>query len=307
MVRTAQVGARPGALIEAQPGSSRRPRVSVIVLAYNEEANLPACLASLEHLDCEVLVVDSGSTDATCSIARQVGAAVFEHPFETYGAQRNWAQQHLPLAADWVLHLDSDERLTPELVAEINGILLNPPADVDGFLFRKRTLFMGRWIRHGGHYPAYHLRLFRKDRGACEERLYDQHYVVSGRVQKLQHDYIDVLTSDLSVWSTRHVRWAELEAREIVEGCDPEGRVEASFLGNPIERRRWLREGFYWRLPLFLRAFLYWFYRYFVRLGFLDGKEGMIFHFLQGFWFRFLIDAKLYESRKQRSAAAPNE
>ena len=134
LVRAAQVGASPGAVTEAQPGGDRRPRVSVIVLAYNEEANLPDCLASLAQLDCEVLVVDSGSTDGTREIARWAGAAVFEHPFETYGAQRNWAQDHLPLAAEWVMHLDSDERLTPELVAEINGILLNPPPDVDGFL-----------------------------------------------------------------------------------------------------------------------------------------------------------------------------
>jgi len=299
LVRTAQIGACFDALTEAQPAGDRRPPVSVIVLAYNEEANLPACLESLKHLDCEVLVVDSGSTDSTREIALRAGAGVYEHPFETYGAQRNWAQKHLPLATEWVLHLDSDERLTPELAAEINGILLNPPDDVDGFLFRKRTFFMGRWIRHGGHYPSYHLRLFRKDRGGCEERLYDQHYVVRGNVCKLQHDYMDVLTSDLSVWSTRHVRWAELEAREIVEGFAPEGRVEASPFGNPIERRRWLREGLYWKLPWFSRAFFYWFYRYFLRLGFLDGKEGMIFHFLQGFWFRFLIDAKLFEMRKR--------
>ena len=298
-------------MTEAQRGGHRQPPVSVIVLSYNEEANLPDCLDSLKHLDCEVLVVDSGSTDRTLEIARQGGAAVFEHPFETYGAQRNWAQDHLPLAGEWVLHLDSDERLTPELVAEINGILLNPPADVDGFLFRKRTFFMGRWIRHGGHYPSYHLRLFRKGRGGCEERLYDQHYIVRGNVRQLQHDYIDVLTSDLSVWSARHVRWAELEAQEIVAGFDPEGRVEALPFGNPIQRRRWLREGLYWKLPLFLRAFLYWFYRYFLRLGFLDGKEGMIFHFLQGFWFRFLIDAKLFEMKKraagQPGAAAPSQ
>ena len=290
-------------MTETPPAGENRPRVSVIVLAYNEEANLPDCLASLEHLDCEVLVVDSGSTDSTREIARRGGVAVFEHPFETYGAQRNWAQNNLPLAADWVLHLDSDERLTPELVAEINGILLNPPPDVDGFLFRKRTFFMGRWIRHGGHYPSFHLRLFRRDRGGCEERLYDQHYVVRGNVRKLRHDYLDVLTSDLSVWSARHVRWAELEAREIVEDCDFRGRVEASPFGDPIQRRRWLREGLYWRMPLFLRAFLYWFYRYFLRLGFLDGKEGIVFHFLQGFWFRFLIDAKLFEIRKRQASS----
>ncbi len=297
-------------MVQTQKAGNRQPRVSVIVLACNEEANLPGCLASLEHLDCEVLVVDSGSTDGTRELALQAGAAVFEHPFETYGAQRNWAQKHLPLAADWVLHLDSDERLTPELVAEINSILLTPPADVVGFLFRKRTLFMGRWIRHGGHYPSYHLRLFRKDRGGCEERLYDQHYIVRGDVRRLQHDYLDVLTSDLSVWSARHLRWAELEAREIAADEKTGSRVEASLFGNATERRRWLREGFYWRMPLFARAFFYWFYRYFVRLGFLDGKEGMIFHFLQGFWFRFLIDTKLFEMGKeaQRYAApAPKQ
>lgn len=306
MVPTAQIDASSGALIQQGPHGVRRPPVSVVVLAYNEEANLPDCLASLQGLDCEIFVVDSGSVDRTREIARQAGAAIFEHPFDTYGTQRNWAQHNLPLASEWVLHLDSDERLTPELVAEINDILRDPPPGVDGFLFRKRTYFLGRWIKHGGHYPSFHLRLFRKQCGGCEERLYDQHYVVRGCIRKLRHDYIDVLTSDLSAWSTRHVRWAELEAREIAEGHESKGRVEASALGNPIERRRWLREGVYWRMPLFLRAFFYWFYRYVLRLGFLDGKEGMIFHFLQGFWFRFLIDAKLFEMGR-RSRAAPRQ
>ncbi len=304
MEKTPQLDCRPEELSALSP--VRPPQVSVIVLAFNEQDNLPDCLASLQGLDCEVLVVDSGSTDRTREIAREAGAMVCEHPFETYGVQRNWAQENLPIAADWVLHLDSDERLTPELVMEINDILRAPPADISGFLFRKRTLFMGRWIRHGGHYPSYHLRLFRKDRGRCEERLYDQHFIVRGKVVKLQHDYLDVLTSDLKVWSTRHARWAELEAREILNGYQHEGRVQASLSGNPIERRRWLREGLYWRCPMFVRAFGYWFYRYFLRLGFLDGKEGMIFHFLQGLWFRVLIDAELLEMRKQakHSAAA---
>jgi glycosyltransferase involved in cell wall biosynthesis len=275
-------------------------RVSVVVLAYNEEVNLPACLASLEGLACELFVVDSGSSDRTREIAAAAGATVVEHPFENYSTQRNWAQQNLPLHADWVMHLDSDERLTPELVAEINAVLQNPPAGVDGFLFRKRTVFMGRWIRHGGHYPACHLRLFRKDRGSCEHRLYDQHFVVRGNTVALQHDYIDVLTSDLDQWTTRHLRWAELEAREALAHDDSPLRVRADAFGDAIQRRRWLREGFYARWPLFLRAFLYWIYRYFFRLGFLDGREGLIFHFLQGCWFRFMIDAKIHELRNRR-------
>lgn len=275
----------------------RKAPVSVVILAYNEEANLPACLASLEGLDCELFVVDSGSTDRTMEIARAAGATVREHPFVNYGAQRNWAQANLPIASDWVLHLDADERLTAELVEEINHVL-QEPLQVDGFVLRKRTVFMGRWIKHGGHYPAYHLRLFRKDRGSCEDRLYDQHFLVQGEVRPLTNDYIDVLTSDMSTWTLRHTCWAELEAREIMGRASTQGRVRAAFWGNPIERRRWLRQGLFLRFPLFVRPFLYWFYRYFLRLGFLDGTEGLIFHFLQGCWYRFLIDVKIYELRR---------
>ena len=125
-------------------------RLSVVILTYNEQANVPACLESLKGLDCEILLVDSGSTDATIEIARRAGATVFTHPFENYAAQRNWAQKNLPFHTNWVLHLDADERLTPALVKEITRVLKAPPDAINGFLLRKRTIFMGRWIRHGG-------------------------------------------------------------------------------------------------------------------------------------------------------------
>ena len=316
-------------------------QLSLIILTYNEEKNLPACLASLKGLECEIFVVDSGSTDRTREIVTAAGAQVIEHPFKNYSAQRNWAQQNLPIKTEWVLHLDADERLTPELVAEIrerlghaeskeqgvgsmehgtkseargarsaqlgaghqqSAISHSPGSGelegIDGFLLRKRTFFMGRWIRHGGHYPSYHLRLFRKDKGFCEERLYDQHFVVNGKVEKLKHDYIDVLNPDLDTWTQRHMRWAELEAMEYLNVHNGNGQVRAALFGNPIERRRWLRNDLYGRSPLFVRPFIYWLYRYFFRLGFLDGKQGFIFHFLQGFWFRLLVDIKIDEMRK---------
>jgi glycosyltransferase involved in cell wall biosynthesis len=273
-------------------------RLSVIVLTHNEETNLPACLASVKGLDCEVFVLDSGSTDRTLEIAGAARAHVAKHPFEHYAAQRNWAQENLPVRSEWLLHLDADERLTPDLVREINEVMAAPPSDVDGFLLRKRTVFMGRWIRHGGHYPSYHLRLFRRDRGFCEDRLYDQHFLVRGRVAKLHHDYCDVVASDLSTWAKRHIRWAELEAIEMLSGNHGGNRVESRLFGTAIERRRWLRERLFWRSPLFVRAFAYWFYRYVLRLGFLDGIEGLIFHFLQGCWYRFLTDAHVYEARR---------
>jgi hypothetical protein len=188
--------------------------------------------------------------------------------------------------------------LTPELADEINTLLSTDPA-VDGFLLRKRTVFMGRWIKHGGHYPAYHLRLFRVTRGRCEERLYDQHFLVDGAVGQLEHDYIDVLTSDLSSWTVRHARWADLEAREIMTSRSDREQVRAAFWGTPIQRRRWLRQRLFYRFPLFVRPFAYWFYRYFLRLGFLDGPEGLVFHFLQACWYRFLVDANVYEASRR--------
>ncbi len=281
----------------------RTPSLSVVILTFNEEANLPDCLASLSGLDCDVFIVDSGSTDRTLEIASREASAVLYHPFENYALQRNWAQQNLPIRSDWVLHLDADERLTPELVQEINSILKSPAPTIDGYLFRKRTIFMGRWIRHGGHYPSFHLRLFKAKKGFCEDRLYDQHFIVRGKTRALENDYEDVVSSNVLTWSTRHLRWASLEAREISGCVSSPDTVQAELLGNPIERRRWLRNDLYGRVPLFWRAFLYWIYRYFLRLGFLDGKEGLIFHFLQGCWFRFVVDSLILESRVNGSPA----
>jgi glycosyltransferase involved in cell wall biosynthesis len=271
-------------------------RLSVVILTLNEEHNLPDCLASLTGLDCDVFVIDSGSTDRTIEIALNEGARVASHPFENYSAQRNWAQDQLPDSARWVLHLDADERLTPQLVEEIRHLLTeDPPAD--GFLLRKRTVFMERWIKHGGHYPSYHLRLFRKSKGFCEERLYDQHFLVSGTVRTLKHDYIDVVCSDLTTWVRRHVRWADLEARQMLSESQGDNAVKAAAFGSQIQRKRWLRQ-LYGRAPRFIRPFFYFAYRYLFRLGFLDGKEGLIFHFLQGCWFRFLIDARIDEIQR---------
>ena len=271
-------------------------RLAVIILTQNEEAHLARCLESLRGLDCEVFVVDSGSTDRTRRIAEEAGAAVVGHPFVTYAAQRNWAQENLPLRSGWILHLDAAERLTPELVAELNRMLEAPPAGLDGFLIRRRIVFMGRWLRHGGQYPVYHLRLYRKGRGRCEERLYDQHFVVDGQAARLRNDFIDETTSDLKTWMYRHMHWAELERDELMRRGARTGYVRARLFGTPIERRRWLRNHLYYRAPRLARAFAYWGYRYIVQRGFLDGPEGLIYHGLQGFWYRFYVDALLHEA-----------
>lgn len=273
--------------------------VSVIILTFNEEANLSAALDSIKGWATEVFIVDSYSTDKTLEIAKKYTDKVYQHSFEDYGKQRNWAQDNLPIKNEWVFHLDADERVTPELAGEIKKALGKVSDEVNGFLIKKRTIFLGRWIRHGGHYPVYHLRLFRKGMGRCEDRRYDQHFMCDGKVLKLQYDIMEETKIDLTEWINRHNRWSSAEIEEAMIGHAQQGKVKERLFGSPIERRRWLKNRIFIRSPLFIRTFFYFIYRYFFRLGFLDGKEGLIFHFLQGLWFRFLVDAKIYEYRRQ--------
>lgn len=307
--RTERFANEPGSASETRSSNARAP-ISAIVLTYNEERNLPDCLAALAGWVEQLFVVDSGSTDRTVAIARDAGAIVVEHPFEHYGAQRNWAIDHLPITSPWTLHVDADERITPELRTAITAALAKQSGQssaVAGYLISRRTMFMGRWIRHGGHYPAWHLRLMRTGAGRCEDRLYDQHFYVSGAVQKLQGDLIDTLTPDVATFTARHLRWAALEAAEHDAPPDAEGRIRGRLAtDNAIEQRRWLRD-WYARLPLFVRPTVYFLYRYFVRLGFLDGRAGLVFHVLQGFWFRFLVDTLILERRLRRKEAVASE
>ena len=272
--------------------------LSVVVLTYNSEATIGATLASARRVSDDVHVVDSGSTDRTIAIAEAHGARIAHHAFESYGAQRNWAIDSLPLRHGWELHLDADERLSDELAAAIAELATRgfPEATV-GYFIPRLVHFLGRPIRHGGMYPIWHMRLFRRGRGRCEARRYDQHFYVDGATARLAAPMIDDIRTPLGEWVIRHNRWADAEADELMHG-GTDGRVAARFAGNPVERKRALR-GSYNRLPRFARAFLLFFYRYVLRAGFLDGRPGLIFFVLQTFWFRFLVDAKLYERERK--------
>ena len=271
------------------------PRLlSVVILTLNEEANLPVALASLRGLQAEICVVDSGSADRTVAIARGAGCHVVEHPWETYATQMNWALDHLPIVTPWVMRLDADERLTPELAQELSTKLLELPDDVTGLLVKRRVYFWGRWIRHGGYYPTWLLRIWRHGRAHCEQRWMDEHMVVDGgRTLRLHRDIIDENHKGLTFWTDKHNRYADREVNDLL-ALRARTRT-AGTLDDQPGSRRWLKENLYGRAPLFWRAFGYWFYRYVLRLGFLDGRPGLVFHFLQGFWYRFLVDAKLVE------------
>lgn len=269
--------------------------VTAIILTLNEEKNISECLRSIENLLDEILIIDSGSADSTIEIAKQFTDKVFFHTFENYAKQRNWALEKLPISNEWILNLDADHRVTAELIEEFRNLFAKGiPKDVSGFLISRRTIFMGKWIKHGGHYPTYHSNCFRRGFGNCEDKLYDQHFLVKGNLMKLKGDIIDIITDSLTNFTLRHNNWSTLEAVYQLTAKNNTKVVNANFFGHTIQRRRGLKS-FYEKFPLFIRPFLYFVQRYILRLGFLDGKEGLIFHFLQGFWFRFLIDAKVFE------------
>ena len=266
-----------------------------MILTFNSQDSAPAVIRSCSGLADRILVVDSGSTDDTVKLATEMGCEVVSHPFENYSAQRNWAQEYAGLAPEgWVLHLDSDEELSPELRESIRRVLDKPEAD--GYLMRRLTHFWGKPIRHGHMNPSWHLRLYKAGLGQCEDRLYDQHFVCSGTTAKLKGVLLDMQSVDLERWTATHNRWSTLEAREaFAEKAQASGVLAENLLGDTRERKRWIKNRVWYRAPRFLRAYLFFFYSYVLKLGFLDGRVGLVYHTLQAFWFRFLVDAKIEE------------
>ncbi len=274
---------------------------SVVILAFNSAETLPATIKRALLISDDVVVVDSYSSDNSVEIARLLGATVYQHCFENYGSQRNWAIDSLPLRYSWQLHLDADEWMDDVLVQSIRDL---PEATAHaGFLVPRYLKFLGRVLKHGAMSPTWHLRLFQTGIGRCEDRKYDQHfYLLSGTTARLPGHMIDDVRMSLSEWTARHNRWADSEVDELTCSKSHES-IQKKVLGNAIEQKRYWRSK-YDDLPLFVRPIALFIYRYFIRLGCLDGKEGLIFWVLQTFWFRFLVDSKLFEKRMSESSHA---
>lgn len=277
--------------------------LTVLILTKNEEKNIAKCIRSFQGIARRFVIVDSFSTDRTVEIARSLGADVYEHAFESHAAQMNWGLEYTGIQTEWVMRMDADEELTPELVCEFEEKIPKLPANITGVQLRRRIYFMNRWIRHGGVYPTILLRLFRTGHAVCEQRVMDEHMVLKdGDVICFKKDFIDKNTKSLEWWIGKHNWYSDREVADYLDKqrqLESEDAIRPKLFGNQAERKRWLKYLLYYRTPLMRRAHWYFIYRYLIRLGFLDGKEGLAFHFLQGYWYRFLVDAKIMEQQKK--------
>jgi glycosyltransferase involved in cell wall biosynthesis len=282
---------------------SDRVPISVIILTYNEEKNIEKCLKSVFGWVGEIIIVDSYSTDKTIEIAKKYTNKIYQHPFKNQSKQFNWALDTLLLKGEWIMRLDADEIVTLKLQEELLNKLGSFSKEITGLYVKRRVYFMDKWVRHGGYYPIWLLRIWRKEKARCEERWMDEHIkITEGKALFMENDIIDDNKNNLGWWIAKHNNFATREAVEILNlkyNFLKHDKVESNLNGTQEQRKRWIKENIYINAPLFLRSFLYFIYRYFLKLGFLDGKEGLIFHLLQGFWYRFLVDAKVYEIKKK--------
>ena len=279
-------------------------RLAVLILTHNEAMHIGRAIDSVASFADAVVVVDSGSKDATLDIARAKGAMVLEHPWVNYARQFQWGLDNLPVEADWIMRLDADEVIEPDLAARIAAELPLLPADVAGVNLKRKHIFLGRWIRHGGRYPLVLLRIWRKGMGRIENRWMDEHMVVSGgRTVTMDGGFADHNLNDLTFFTDKHNKYATREAIDILNqrlgfvARDEALTKESASL--QASAKRFVKEKIYNRLPFTLTTPAYFLYRYIVQLGFLDGREGLIYHGLQGFWYRFLVGAKVLELERE--------
>ena len=278
--------------------------IAAIVLTKNEGRHIVRCLESLRGICDDVVVVDSFSDDDTVELALKSGARVVQHAWKNYSTQFNFGVFECGISADWIWRIDADEYLEGGIGEAVKEVVATCGDDINGIYVRKRIDFMGCPLLHGGWYPSWHLKVFRRGHGDCENRWMDEHIrLFDGRAVTVKvGNQVDANLNDLSWWTDKHNGYATRELADMLMmeyGLDASAEeIVPKLFGSEAERKRWLKMK-YVKSPLFVRPFINFAVRYIMKLGFLDGKEGFLWHILQGFWYRMLVDAKVFELKKR--------
>jgi exosortase/archaeosortase family protein len=276
---------------------------TIIILTLDEEVHLTRLLESIQGLHARICVMDSGSTDGTLNICRENNIDVCYRSFDNHPKQWDAALSSFKITSSWIIGLDADQTLSPELFSMLSNFKDEDHAGIDGIYFNRKNHYKGRWIKYGGYYPFYLLKMFRHEVGVSDlNENMDHRFIVPGKTIIWKKGHLleeNLKENNLQFWIEKHNRYSDLLADE---ECRMIGRsrIQSSqqrYWGSPNERKAWLKS-LWWKLPRHLRPFIYFGYRMTVQLGFLDGRSGIIFHFLQGFWFRLIVDIKIEERQK---------
>jgi glycosyltransferase involved in cell wall biosynthesis len=279
---------------------SEKVSIAVVILAYNEMLHLPRCLDCISGFAKEIFVIDSGSTDGSVELAQSRGAQVLHHPFQNYARQFQWAIDNAPITTDWVMRLDADEVIERDLAEEIIRDLPRLPSDVSGVELNRKTIFQGKFLRFGGRYPMMLLRIWRRGTARIEDRWMDEHmYLTGGRTVAFRGGFADHNLNDLTFFTEKHNGYSGREALDVLNQrmnlFGPPLALAQEATSRQAKIKRFLKESVYNRIPFELSSTAYFLFRYVIQLGFLDGRRGLTYHILQGFWYRFLVGAKLRE------------
>ena len=288
------------------------PNLAVIILTFNEEIHIERSVASVRSIANDILVIDSFSTDATVKLAQAAGARVLQNRFVNYSKQFQWGLDNGGINATWIMRLDADEIVEADLVEEIRQELPKMPEYIVGVNFDRKHIFMGRWVRHGGRFPLRLLRIWRRGKGRIEDRWMDEHIVIwGGTAVTMKGGFSDSNENDLTFFTEKHNKYATREAIDVLSQRYSLFERDDAFNSQSVSRqasaKRWVKESVYNRLPFWIGPLGYFLYRYFIQLGFLDGKSGLVYHFLQGFWYRFLVGAKVVEFEGKIADCRSNE
>lgn len=268
--------------------------ITAIILTKNEENNISDCISSICNIVKRIVVIDSFSIDKTVEIAKKMGAEIYQHEFENYAKQYLYGVEIAKIDTIWTLRIDADERLTEESAMELEELCnVNNNTNVAGIVLRFKKNFLGKNLYHGGIYPWKKMNCYKTKVGHIEDRMMDEHIVLDyGDVITMKNDSLHFDFKSLEFFINKH-NW--YSTRECIDYFNHKNQISVN---DKVDIKTWIKMNLYYKLPLGLRAHLYYIYRYYIRLGFLDGKEGKIYTFLQAYWYRFLVDAKIYERVK---------
>ncbi len=280
----------------------KNKEISFIILTFNEEQHLPRLLASIAGLEAQIYILDSGSTDKTLAIAADYQAIVKTNSFVNHPKQWDFALKNFEIHSPWIIGLDSDQIVSAELYQKLENFKNDDiETTINGIYFNRKNYFRGQWLRHGGYFPKYLLKMFRNGVGFSDlNENMDHRFIVTGKTIIWKNGYLkeeNLKENNISFWLAKHNNYSDKLAKEEVERIQNlrNQTIKGRFFGGSPDEKIAFLKNIWWKLPLYLRPFLFFIYRFIFQLGILDGKQGRLFHFLHAFWFRLMIDVKIEE------------